>query len=268
MVPRAADRRRPFAILTAALLLTLVVPGAALGGAGTVTGQTSSDHAAAVRFTLDLSARGDFVAQTDFVQCVGASMQMMLNMIRSTDDRTRATQRELQILARSLSGQRPDGRQRKGAGVQGWTSGLTTLGAGAYRAVGSSQLQEALKVAARAMRDTGRPVGLLVWRGRHAWVMAGFKATADPRLTDDFKVLEVIVLDPLYPHGSTVWGASPKPRESLTVKEVGRQFVRRSTRTSFARGGSTWDSAWSKQMSGRYVIVMPYTPVRSSAFRR
>ncbi len=134
--------------------------------------------------------------------------------------------------------------------------------------MGSTHLQEALDVAARAIRDTGRPVGLLVWRGRHAWVMAGFTATADPRLTDDFKVLEVIVLDPLYPHGSTVWGASPKPRERLSVKEVGRQFVRRSSRTTLAGGGSTSVSAFSKQMSGKYVIVMPYTPARSRALRR
>ena len=35
-------------------------------------------------------------------------------------------------------------------------------------------------MAARAMESTGRPVGLLVWRGRHAWVMSGFKATKDP----------------------------------------------------------------------------------------
>ena len=32
-------------------------------------------------FTLDLGKRSDYVAQTNLVQCVGASMQMMLNMI-------------------------------------------------------------------------------------------------------------------------------------------------------------------------------------------
>ena len=42
----------------------------------------------ATRFTLDVSDRGDFVAQTNFVQCVGASMQMMLNMIEPGRDRT------------------------------------------------------------------------------------------------------------------------------------------------------------------------------------
>lgn len=234
-------------------------------------GAASSTSPAAARaaFTLDLSSRGDFVAQTDFVQCVGASMQMMLNMIEPKVDRTVATQRRLQILARSLSGQRPDGNQRKGASVRGWTSGLNTLGAGPYRTVGEADLQDALKVAARAMRDTGRPVGLLVWRGRHAWVMAGFKATADPSKADDFQVLEVTVMDPLYPYGSKIWGASPKPRESLTVKEVGRQFVPRTARSPLTGStGSSPTSAWSQQMSGKYVIVMPYTPSRSAAVRR
>ena len=117
-------------------------------------------------------------------------MQMMLNMIEPKDDRTGRTQRKLQVLARDLSGQRPDGSQRKGASVRGWTSGLNIaerrarIGPSASRPPGRAQDWRR-----SAMRDTGRPVGLLVWRGRHAWVMAGFKATADPALTDDFKVL-------------------------------------------------------------------------------
>ncbi len=117
MAFRAPGRHRPLRIIAAALMLALVGPGAALGHSETGAVRSSSDPDAAARFTLDLSARGDFVAQTDFVQCVGASMQMMINMIRSTDDRTHATQRKLQVLARSLSGRRPDGRQRKGASV-------------------------------------------------------------------------------------------------------------------------------------------------------
>jgi hypothetical protein len=209
------------------------------------------------------------VAQTNFVQCVGASMQMMLNMIESDDDRTAETQAELQGLARSLSGSRPGGSERKGASVRGWTAGLNVLGAGPYRTVGTVDIQSALRLAARAMRDTNRPVGLLVWRGRHAWVMAGFTATADPRLTDDFEVTAAIVLDPLYPYGSKTWGPSPKPREALSVEDLARQFVPRNFRGSLPGGGSdapsqgttgattAW-SAWSQALAGKYVIVMPF----------
>ena len=34
-------------------------------------------------------------------------------------------------------------------------------------------------MAAKAIHDQRRPVGLLVWRGRHAWVMSGYQAVVD-----------------------------------------------------------------------------------------
>ena len=165
--------------------------------------------AADTSFRMDVARKGDYVAQTNFVQCVGASMQMMLNMIGPKDDRTAKTQLNLQKLARSLSGPRRDGVERQGASVRGWAAGLNTLDAGPYQLVGTDTLDEALRTAAKAISATGKPVGLLVWRGRHAWVMSGFTATADPRLTEDFSVTGAVILDPLYPHGSKVWDRAP-----------------------------------------------------------
>ena len=111
------------------------------------------------------------------------------------------------------------GFERQGASVRGWVGGLNQLGAGPYRLVGTTTLDEALCTSRRRRSaTTGKPVGLLVWRGRHAWVMSGFRATADPLATDDFDVTAAIVMDPLYPHGSTVWGPSPKPREALSAE--------------------------------------------------
>jgi hypothetical protein len=213
--------------------------------------------AADTSFRMDVAGKGDYVAQTNFVQCVGASMQMMLNMIEPENDRTAKTQLKLQKLARSLSGVRRDGQERQGASVRGWTAGLNTLDAGPYQLVGTDTLDEALRTAAKAISQTGRPVGLLVWRGRHAWVMSGFTATADPRLTNNFKVTGAVILDPLYPHGSKVWGPSPKPRETLTPKEVGRQFVPR--RQGNWPAGTT-PSPWSilSTLGGQYVLVLPY----------
>jgi hypothetical protein len=202
--------------------------------------------AAPTGFELDLGTRRDFVAQTNFVQCVGASMQMMLNMIGEEDDRTAAKQLELQRLARQLSGQRPDGTERQGASVRGWSAGLNRLGAGPYRLVGATTIEEALATAARAMRRTGKPVGLLMWRGRHAWVMSGFRATGDP-LNAGSRVTAVYVEDPLYPHGSSVWGPSPAPGATLTVAELGRQYVPR-------RNSNRFGSA----LSGKYVLVLPW----------
>ena len=169
-----------------------------------------SSAGAATAYTVDLGKGVDFVAQTNNVQCVGASMQMMLNMIQPGVDRTARTQLRLQKVARAWSGPRPDGMIRRGAGVRGWAAGLTLAGAGPYRVVGLPTIEEALLVAARAMESTGRPVGLLVWRGRHAWVMSGFKATKDP-FKAGARVTAAIVEDPLYPHGSKVWGPSPAP---------------------------------------------------------
>ena len=232
---RARPHRPLAALALAAAMLVALVPGPASG---------------ATTFRLDVSDRGDFVAQTNFVQCVGASMQMMINMIEPGRDRTAATQLRLQQLARNWSGSRPDGRQRQGASVRGWAAGLNILGAGPYRLVGTKTLGEAMKTAAGAIAATGRPVGLLVWRGRHAWVMSGFVASADPRKTDDFKVTRAIVHDPLYPYGNAVWGRSPSPGEAITIGTLGRQFVPRRMTNRLGNMPSA--------LGGKFVLVLPY----------
>jgi hypothetical protein len=206
--------------------------------------------AAPQTYTMDLGVRPDFVAQTNFVQCVGASMQMMLNMIGPGVDRTASTQRRLQAIARDLSGPAPDGFERQGASVLGWASGLNQLGAGPYDLLGADTIDEALLAAARAIRLTGKPVGLLMWHGRHAWVMSGFRATTDP-LDPGARVIAVYVEDPLYPFGSSSWGPSPAPGSALTPAELGRQFVPR-------RSSNHWPATpWGAQLAGKYVLVLP-----------
>ena len=207
---------------------------------------------AAPGYQMDLGRRSDFVAQTNLVQCVGASAQMMLNMMSGSADRTAWTQATLQRVARSWSGPRPDGRVRRGASVFGWAAALTMFGGGRYEVVGGSTIDEALLIAAKAMRRTGRPVGLLMWRGRHAWVMSGFRATRDP-LLPGARVTSVIVEDPLYPRDSRTWGASPAPGSRLTVAQLGRQFVRRRTSNQWIQ---------SIQLSGKYVVVIPFQDPR------
>lgn len=229
--------QRPVGVLVAGLLALALLPMAA----------PDAEAATPRAFRLDLGARNDYVAQTNLVQCVGASMQMMINMMRDGADRSARTQLRLQRLARSWSGTRRDGSQRQGASVRGWAAGLTIVGAGPYKVVGADTIQAALLMAARAMRTTGRPVGLLVWRGRHAWVMSGFRATRDP-LLGPTRITGAIVEDPLYPYGgSSVWGRAPAPGSMLSVARLGRQFVPR-------RRSSTFD----RSLSGKYVIVMPY----------
>jgi hypothetical protein len=224
---------------------------AALGLAGALLlALAPASGSAAAGYSLDVSKRSDFVAQTNFVQCVGASMQMMLNMIEPGSDRSAATQLRLQRLARAWSGSRPDGQQRQGASVRGWAAGLNILGAGPYRLVGTKTLREAMRTAAEAITATGRPVGLLVWRGRHAWVMSGFTATANPGTTDDFSVTRAVVHDPLYPHGNAFWGPSPSPGQAISLSALGRQFVPRRMRNRIGGLPTT--------LGGKYVLVLPY----------
>ena len=126
------SRRPPRSVariaLAALLALQVLVVGVAPAGA--------ADSA----FRLDLASKGDYVKQTNFVQCVGASMQMMLNMIQPENDRSARTQLRLQNLARELSGRRNDGTQRSGASVRGRSAGTgVSVGAALSRGTCSSR---------------------------------------------------------------------------------------------------------------------------------
>jgi hypothetical protein len=175
-------------------------------------------------FSLDLYREGDFVGQYTFEWCVGASVQMTLNILGPEDDRTRATQEHLWERARDLSDS-PFG----GANPNGWVPLMNELDIGEWRLVSVPTLDEAVHEAARAIRATDRPVSLVMWRGRHAWVMSGFTSLGDPAATEDFEVTGVYVLDPLFPHGSSRWGPSPEPNSLLTPAQLGEQFVARTS---------------------------------------
>jgi hypothetical protein len=171
---------------------------------------------------MNLFERGDYVSQYTFEWCVGASIQMTLNMVEDRDDRSRALQQRLWELARDLSNS-PFG----GASPVGWTEALNRVGVGPYRLVSVPDLDGALRTAAAALRETNRPVGLVMWSGRHAWMMSGFTALGDPATAPNFRVTGVRILDPLSPHGSRQWGPSPEPNALLSPEDVGRQFVAR-----------------------------------------
>jgi len=206
-------------------------------------------------FTMDLYRRGDFVTQTNLSQCVGASMQMMLNMIGPTDDRTVETQERLYDLARaswSASVMAAYGAgDREGASATGWVEGLNALGAGPYRVTSTGSIEEAVRIAAIGIRSTGRPVGLLVWNGAHAWVMSGFEASGDPANDPEAVVSAVVVLDPLYPRTTRSRGPAPGPGTRLSVASLGQDYV-------------GWRRAHVSGLTGRYVLVLPYLVLEPS----
>jgi hypothetical protein len=193
-------------------------------------------------FALNLYQDGDFVPQYTFDWCVAASIQIAHNLIDDTGGTwsDRAQQSELWELARAHSS-----NSFNGANPFGWAEVLTAVGLGPYAVVSIPDYEDALRTAARAIAETGRPVGLVMWRGRHAWVMSGFESLGDPDAFPEFTVTGVRVQDPLYPHGSGQWGPSPAPNSLLTPAELARQFVVREPRR------------WSSDLPTGYLLVLP-----------
>jgi hypothetical protein len=173
-------------------------------------------------YAVNLATRSDFAAQYTFEWCVGASVMMARSIITGGGSESRRTQRRYWEMAR----ERTIGSPYGGANPVGWAATLTDLDLGAYRLVSLPTFDEAVTRAAKAIVQTGRPVGLVMWAGRHAWVMTGFEATANPRRHPDARVTRIRVMDPLYPHGSR-WGPSPEPNALITRKALARQFVAR-----------------------------------------
>jgi hypothetical protein len=194
-------------------------------------------------YALNLYQEGDFVPQYTFDWCVAASIQMAHNLIDDTGGGTWADstqQGELWEMARARSS-----NSYNGANPFGWAQVLTEVGVGPYTVVSIADYGAALQTAARAIADTGRPVGLVMWRGRHAWVMSGFESIGDPARFPEFSVTGVRVQDPLYPHGSGQWGPSPEPNSLLTPEQLATQFVVREPRR------------WSSELPAGYLLVLP-----------
>jgi len=178
-------------------------------------------------FAMSLYAEGDFVPQYTIEWCVGASIQMALNMVRPENDSSQAFQQTLWEMARDRST-----NPMRGANPVGWTAVLNEVGIGPYQLVSVQDFDQAVRLAATAMRMTNRPVGLVVWSARHAWVVSGFESIGDPVLHPDFTVTGVRVLDPLYPQGSVIWGPSPEPNRLMTPSELATHFhFREATRS-------------------------------------
>jgi hypothetical protein len=193
-------------------------------------------------YALNLFRPGDFVRQYTNEWCVGASLQMTLNMATDRSYTSRASQRSLWRMAQARSFS-PYG----GANPRGWTAALNDLGVGPYVLVSIPDFDDALVTAARAIRATRRPVGLVMWRGRHAWVMSGFEATGDPRHHDDIRVTGVRVLDPLYPNGSAAWGRSPRPNALIRPATLARQYIER----------NPFNSSVDLGVPAGYLLVLP-----------
>jgi hypothetical protein len=178
------------------------------------------------------------VTQKTFQWCVAASVQMMVNLVRHHSDRTAATQRTMIRYAQRWDNG-PYGAEG-GTDVTGWITALRHFGAGKYRAVGANSPERALRIAATAMRQTGRPAGILVMEGRHAWVLHGFESRTDPQVDRRAVIRAVRISGPLYPIQQTN-GYDPRPNTRLTVRALERYF----------------QPSIVGSLAGKYVVVIP-----------
>jgi len=191
-------------------------------------------------YSMDLYQANDFVGEFEDTWCVAAAVQTTMNIMDTGADRTRRTQARLVALIKSLSAAR-DG----GAEPEGWAAALTELGYGNYEVRAEPSIKAAIHLAARQIRLTNRPVGLVVWRGVHSWVMSGFTATADPAVTDTFVVTEVRIEDVWYPRFSTIWGDSRRPDARVPVARLPEDYLPWDLRRDYP------------DKDGKFVLVVP-----------
>ena len=175
-------------------------------------------------FYIDLYRPGTFVSQMTREYCMAGAVQNMLNIIGPKADLTTDRQRQIGNLLVSLTTRQDS--FNGGFGPGGWALAMPKLGAGKYKLVVDSTLDQALRDAAVALADTGRPVGLLTWKGAHSWVMTGFRADADPLLfPDTFKLKGAFIVDPFYPRVSSIWGATLGPDTYRNPADMAKNYV-------------------------------------------
>jgi hypothetical protein len=195
-------------------------------------------------FSIDLYNKGDFASQATTYYCVPASIEVMMNMIDGgPPDTSRSTQDDLYRLLRADLIQPYWG---KGGQPEGWAQVLNTEGDGPYRLAIRASSMPALRVAATQLRLTGKPVGLLVWRGYHAWVMSGFTSIGDPARTNAFTLTGFYIEDPWYPRISSTYGASRRPDSFYSLSALARFFL---PYDQHGEGGLDKD--------GKFVVVIP-----------
>ena len=162
---------------------------------------------------------------------------MMRNIVRGETDQSFANQETYQRCP--LDSIATPRATAPGAAIP--RAGLRLLrvhGAGpGYHVVKRRHFRGAVRAAARSVRQTGKPVGLLVGHGSHAWVMTGFAATADPAVTNDFEVTAVYMMGSLT-RAAELYGFDPAPNTRMSIDRLRASFL---TRYDDRLGPSRWD---------------------------
>lgn len=177
-----------------------------------------------------------------------------------------ATQIMLTIMGKGTPG--PEFQNEIGSRIGEWTSwedshdggwgpaaiasALAAYGADGYQVVAFESHEDAIRHAAIAISETGKPVALLTWWGAHTWIMTGYRATADPAVFDDATITGAYIEDPWYPRVSSIWGPSDPPGNFEDTAELERNWP-----------FGTDDDGWSRlegaypDRDDRFVVVLP-----------
>lgn len=190
--------------------------------------------------------KAHFITEVKKTWCAASATQMVLVL----NDKVALTQgAQAALIAEAKKYWTWNDSHNRGWGPTMMAKVLAAHGVTGYEVRTYKTRAAALLDAAKAIEDTGQPALLLVWRGAHAWVATGFRATADPAVYDDATVTGMYVLDPWYPRVSSIWGRSDAPGTFQDAKEMVRNYL-------------GWKRPEGKypERDGRFVAVVPTEP--------
>ena len=248
----AAFRSRALGLAVSLSIALASFPAAAI--AASSTGDPQPQALAAAKHALlpawdssiDLYRDGVFTTQKSWLWCTAAGVQIVNNIVDREEDQSASGQRRYFEWMRTKN--HYDLPLSAGVDPQGWTAGLRHFIDDRYRLVASRSFRSGLRSAVANLRRTGLPVALTVSKGNHGWILTGFAATADPLLTDDFEVISVRVVGPLFGLQSK-GGYDMRPDTKLSTAQL-RDFF---TPWRYAPMAMKWD--------GRFVSIQPVAEV-------
>jgi len=221
----SAIRRRPRRLAFLGPLVALWLATVAAPSTGAAQG-----------YTRDLFFSGAYERQVDGRTCTAASTAILLNLLAHHD----LNLNQMAILRYAQPRDALNDVVQRGSDPLGWSRAVTwfsryTSHPTIYRWEAYPTKSAALRRAAVQFAATGKPVGFLVQHGRHAVVMTGVSASADPtkRL---FTVSAVAISDP--------YGSSHR---WYAASMVGLTTYLETDATP------TYDAAW----YGKFVIIVP-----------
>jgi len=230
----------------------IVIAGIVLAASILAPGSAAAAPPQRGNLTFDVYRPGVYSMQATWTWCTAASVQIIRNIL--LDQTHHSATQQGQFFAYMRAANRYQQPSHRAVDPQGFLAGLRHFVDPSYTLVASPTFDAAVRSAVTELRRTGEPVALIVAAGRHAWVLTGFTATADPALTTSFAVVSVRVVGPLYGRQS-VGGYDSPPDTSLSFAAL-RGFL---LPYRFPFATTPW--------TGRYVTFQAI-PVELAEFRR